>query len=90
MTSILNEPGTRLYMHFRLKIFACKAIINCLISFFVLQLHVPIFNWLSPLKLNLYKPLNNVACHRIYIEEFSLSSDICNFIVVSSLNFKSA
>ena len=59
-------------------------------AFFVLQLHVPLFNSLIPVKLNLYKPLNNAACHRIYIEEFSPSSDTCNFKFVSMLNLKSA
>ena len=61
----LMNLGTSLDMHFNLKIFACIAIINCLISFLLhvtillvkaLQLHLALCNWLTPHILNLYKP----------------------------------
>ena len=68
-------------MHFKSKVFACIAIINCCISFLLhvtillvkpLQLHLALCNWLTPHNLNLYKPPDNADCHRIYFEDFHL------------------
>ena len=60
-------------------------------SAFLLDVTIPLVQAVQlHLPLNLYKHPNNADCHRIYTEDFLHLSDICNFIVVSSLNFKSA